>query len=332
MSRFHFYSMSSFDAGHLISLSKQINPFLGLFFYVSGVLSNILCSLIFISFKRWKTNPSIIYMLLSFISNLVIFNVSFLSRFVLPNFNLDPATSSLAWCKLRQYLGHSATIISLFCTAWAMVDQYLSTSANIRVRQFSSMKTARYFILITILLSFFQSIPAIIYNRISTSQITNVTSCSLASNAIYATYVAYFVTPFLLGIIPTSIMIVFAILTYTNVNHLHHLQIRTQVQQQLTKMISIQSVLVLISVTIYTVQIIYSLVTASISKSSYRLAAENFAFMFTGNFGYIGYSCSFYIYMLVSPSVRKQFRNLIRKLFHYISCRYYCNTRLIDIV
>ena len=36
------------------------------------------------------------------------------------------SSTSVLWCKLRQYFGHVSSLTSLFSTAWAMIDQYLS--------------------------------------------------------------------------------------------------------------------------------------------------------------------------------------------------------------
>lgn len=318
--------MSSATIVYLNYISKQINLYVASFFYITGVVSNILCLLMFLSMKRIQKNPSSIYLLVTSIGNLILFNTSFLSRIILPNFNLDPSSTSLVWCKLRQYFGHASSMTSLFCTAWAMIDQYLLTSGNARFRQFSTIKIAHLLVSITFFLSILQSIPLIIYNEINVSKTTNITSCSLSNNIFYRSYVAYFVTPFLLGIIPTLIMIVFAVLAYANINYLHQEQIRTQIQQQLTRMVSAQAWFILIGMIAYTAQTVYSLVTMYTAKSTLRQAQENVVLTITGVLSYIGYAFNFYIYMIVSPSLRKQFIQLIKKSLRYLVCQNHCIT------
>jgi hypothetical protein len=109
--------MSSMSAVYLNYISKQINLYVASFFYVSGLFSNVLCLLMFLSMKRLQKNPSSTYLLVASIGNLVLFNTSFFSRIILPNFNLDPSSTSLVWCKLRQYFGHVSSLTSLFSTA-----------------------------------------------------------------------------------------------------------------------------------------------------------------------------------------------------------------------
>jgi len=316
--------MSSTTINYLNYISKQINLYVASFFYIAGVVSNVLCLLMFLSMKRLYKNPSSIYLLVASIGNFVLFNSSFLSRIILPNFNLDPSSTSVVWCKLRQYFGHAFSLTSLFSTAWAMIDQYLLTSGNARLRQFSTVKIAHRLVWITFLLSILHSVPLIIYNQINVSKTTNITSCSLSNNIAYRSYIAYFVTPFLLGIIPTLIMIVFAILAYANINYLHQEQMRTQIQQQLTRMVSTQAWFILIGMIAYTTQTIYALVTMYTPKNTLRIAQENVALTITGILSYIGYAFNFYIYMIVSPSLRKQFKQLIKKSLHYLICRNHC--------
>lgn len=309
---------------YLNYISKQINLYVASFFYLSGVLSNILCLLVFLSMKRLQKNPSSIYLLVASIGNLTLFNTSFLSRIILPNFNLDPSSTSLVWCKLRQYFGHVSALTSLFCSAWAMIDQYLLTPGNVRLRQFSAVKIAHRLVSMTFVLSVLQSLPLIIYNQISVSKTTNITSCSISNNLVYRSYVTYFVTSFLLGIIPTLIMIVFAVLAYANINYLHQEQMRTQIQQQLTRMVSAQSLFILLGMIAYTAQTVYALVTVSTSKSTLRQGQENVALTVTGTLSYTAYAFNFYIYMIVSPSLRRQFKQLIKTYLRYLICQNRC--------
>lgn len=304
--------MSLTDANYLNYISKQINLYVAPFFYASGLLSNILCLLMFLSMKRLQQNPSSIYLLMASIGNLVLFNTSFLSRIILPNFGLDPSSTSLIWCKLRQYFGHVSSITSLFCTAWAMIDQYLLTSPNARLRQLSTVTIARRLVSMTFLFSLLHSVPLIIYNHTSVSKTTNVTSCSLSTSLVYRTYISYFVTPFLLGIIPTLIMIIFAGLAYANINYLHQAQMRSQIQQQITRMVTTQALFVLFGMIAYTAQTIYALLTTSTAKSNLRQAQENLGLTISGILSYVGYTFNFFIYMTVSSSLRKQFKRSLQ--------------------
>ncbi|CAF1040468.1 unnamed protein product [Adineta steineri] len=393
--------MSSSTIDYLNNLSKQLNIYLSSFFYIFGNISTSLCLLMFISMKRFRKNPSSTYLLSSSLSGFVLINTSYLTRVFLPNFIFDPSTTSLIWCKLRQYIGHLSSLIFLYCISWAMMDQYLSTSKKVRLRQFSTVKIARRLVSLTFLFSFIHSIPLIIYNEINMSTITNIRSCVITNNLIYRNYVTYFVIPFVLGIFPTFLMIIFAILSYANINYLHQRQMRTQVQHQLTRMVSAQTFFVIIGMIAYTAQTIYNLVTTSTLKSppfvlgifptflmiifailSYaninylhqrqmrtqvqhqltrmvsaqtffviigmiaytaqtiynlvttstlksplRQAQENVALTITGVLAYTGYVFNFYIYIFVSPTLRKHFKELIQKFLYYCTCHFIRNNR-----
>ncbi|CAF1045124.1 unnamed protein product [Adineta steineri] len=312
---------------YLNNLSKQLNIYLSSFFYIFGNISTSLCLLMFISMKRFRKNPSSTYLLSSSMAGFVLINTSYLTRVFLPNFIFDPSTTSLIWCKLRQYIGHLSSLIFLYCISWAMMDQYLSTSKKVRLRQFSTVKIARRLVSLTFLFSFIHSIPLIIYNEINISTITNIRSCVITNNLIYRNYVTYFVIPFVLGIFPTFLMIIFAILSYANINYLHQRQMRTQVQHQLTRMVSAQTFFVIIGMIAYTAQTIYNLVTTSTLKSPLRQAQENVALTITGVLAYTGYVFNFYIYIFVSPTLRKHFKELIQKFLYYFTCHFIRNNR-----
>jgi sorbitol-specific phosphotransferase system component IIC len=205
-----------------------------------------------------------------------------------------------------------------------MIDQYLSTSGNVRLRQFSTVKIARRLVSLTFFFSILHSLLLIIYNQINVSKTTNITSCSLSNSLVYRSYIAYFVTPFLLGIIPTFIMIIFAVLAYANINYLHQEQMRTQIQQQLTRMVSAQALFVLLGMIAYSTQTIYTLLTMSMPKNTFQQAQENVGLTISGVLNYTGYTFNFYIYMTVSPSLRKQFKQLIRKYLRYLICHNRC--------
>ncbi|CAF1466971.1 unnamed protein product [Adineta ricciae] len=314
--------MTSSTIYYLNYASKQISLYVASFFYFSGMISNLLCLLIFLSMKRLKNNPPSIYLLVASIANLVLMNSSFLSRIFLPNFTIDPSSTSVVWCKMRQYFGHVSAITSLFCSTWAMVDQYLLTSHHARLRQLSSVRIAQYTVWFTLICSLLHSIPLIIYNQPNVSKSTNMTSCSLSGNLIYQSYVAYFVIPFLLGIIPTVIAIIFAILTYINVKSLHQQEMRTRIQRQITHMVSAQAIFGWIGMIAYTGQSIYNLLTVSMQKNTSYRAYENFALTITGILAYTGYVFNFYIYVAVSPSIRKRFQRWIKR---FVCCSIYHN-------
>ncbi|CAF0830946.1 unnamed protein product [Adineta ricciae] len=195
-----------------------------------------------------------------------------------------------------------------------MIDQYLLTPHHARLRQLSSVRIAHFTVWFTLVLSVLRYIPLIIYNQLNVSKTTNVTSCSLSGNAIYQGYMAYFVIPFLLGFIPAVITIVFAILTYTNVRLLHQQEMRTQIQQQITRMVSAQAVCGMIGMVAYAGQTIYNLLTESTQKSTSYRVYENFALTIVGVLAYAGHIFNFYIFMVVSPSIRSHFKQSVQKL------------------
>ncbi|CAF0830230.1 unnamed protein product [Adineta ricciae] len=307
---------------YLNYISTQLNIYAGIFFYVFGVWSNIFCIIMFRTVKKLKRNPSSIYIFAASLCSLVLLNTSLLSRSILPGFKFDPSSRFFVWCKLRQYLGQVSALTALFCVVWAMMDQYLSTSSRICLRHLSTIKNARRLVLLTFVVWFLHGLPLVINNQISVLAPNNVTTCSLSRDLSFQTYTAYVVTPFFLGIIPSFLMVVFAILVYANVNYLHQEQMRTRIQRQLTRMITSQIVLILIGTSAYTTLIIYTLLTVSIPKAPMRQAQENIGLTLALLLSYTGYSFHFYIYMFVSSSFRKHFKEFIKKFLRYLSHYY----------
>ncbi|UJR34825.1 hypothetical protein I4U23_027606 [Adineta vaga] len=105
---------------------------------------------------------------------------------------------------------------------------------------------------------------------------------------------------------------------------LHRQEMRSRIQQQITRMVSAQAVFGLIGMIAYTGQTVYNLVTASTPKSTSYRSYENFALTITGILAYTGYTFNFYIYIAVSRSLRRNFKQMIKKCLLYLLCQNRC--------
>ena len=95
------------------------------------------------------------------------------------------------------------------CVCLAILDRYLISSREVRLRRLSgTKKQTKLIILLIICLFVLHGIPMIFYYEIS-----NVGTCIISSR-IYFYYYLYVIQIFLHGIFPISFLSIFGLLTY----------------------------------------------------------------------------------------------------------------------
>lgn len=170
-------------------------------------------------------------------------------------FHNDLTQTSLIWCKLRNVLATSLTLLSLSIVCFAAIDQYLSTSYNPYIKQMSTIRLAHRLIVIAIILWTCHGLPFFILMKIESSRGCSAYNNGLTNYFIYGYYVI------LTGFLPVTISSIFAILAYRNVRRIIQsriLIIRRRLDKQLTAMILIR-VAFLVSITLpYIVYRIYT--------------------------------------------------------------------------
>jgi hypothetical protein len=124
------------------------------------------------------------------------------------------------------------------CLCLSIIDQYFSTWSYPRLQQLSNIKVSHRMLIITILFCAIHNIPFFIYyNHIVST--TGKISCTY-TNYIFQQYTTYVYGLFLGRILPMSIILLFCLLTYININKITNRRLpifRRELDKQLTKMI-----------------------------------------------------------------------------------------------
>ena len=134
----------------LVQLAQDISRIVISIIIVVGVLSNTLNILIL-------TRPALYhhacsrYFLALAISNLFYCGVILVHRLLADQYRIDPATISNDLCKFIVYVNHVGIFLAPNFIVLAAIDRWCASSASAHLRKFSSVKTARWMILFTII-------------------------------------------------------------------------------------------------------------------------------------------------------------------------------------
>ena len=189
------------------NIQKQITLYgmpLILFFGIGGNMIN--CA-VFLQ-KSLRSNSCSIYLIASSIAHTMLL-IWAMSTNLYSLYNIDPATYSLAYCKIRPYLISSLFMISRTYIVLACVDRYTLCSRHAHIRAFSRCQVAFRLIPIVIVMWIIIPIYILIFNTIDTNR------CIMPGfyRIFYAVYAAV-----CSGILPPSLMITFGLLVRRNLH------------------------------------------------------------------------------------------------------------------
>jgi hypothetical protein len=269
----------------LIYIGQQLTIYVGLFLFIAGIFGNGVNIYIFSSDRVYRTTPSIFYFLSGSICNAIYILVILTTRIISAGFGIDWTLTSLVWCRMRQYLTSTLSLISFTCACLSTIDQFLVTSKNASIRRLSKIQYAHRIVAAIIPIWCLHGIPFFLYYNIS--PITK--SCS-DSNIIYRTYLTTY-TIVILCAVPVLVNIVFGCLTYRNIRQTVAL-VGEQADRQVVKMTLIQIILIVISVTPPGIYLVYALLTTGIVKDLDRQLKEIFASTIIGLTSYFYYIVS----------------------------------------
>ncbi|UJR23842.1 hypothetical protein I4U23_026817 [Adineta vaga] len=273
---------------NLQMISQNLSLTVGFIFLISGILGNILNIIIFITSGHYRHNASSYYIIARSFSDLTVIGFGLSTRLFSYNFRLDPTKISQFWCKFRVPLIYVASLTSLTFLCMQSINAYLSSSRSVIYRRMSNVRIARYLILSTLCIWILHEIPYVYYQ-----QLINVvgTSSCISTNVSYSWYHNYFIQIGLWTIIPVTIIIVFAFLTYA---HLHQRHALHDLTKQMIIMALAQSASVLIFQVPAGAAQTYFFVTANVNKSAYQYEIEQVIQLVFSSYGYGTYvvSCS----------------------------------------
>ncbi|UJR12698.1 hypothetical protein I4U23_016872 [Adineta vaga] len=289
----------------LIYIAQQITIYGGFCLLITGVLGNAINVYIFSIVRSYRKNPATFYFLIASIFNIVFLMINLSIRIAL-GFNIDVIQISTNWCKARNYLLYTLAMIVLACPCMAMIDQFLVTSRQAKLRSLSNIRWAHRLVIIVIIISNLQGIPAALsYDILPTTEKCEIT------NSNFVKYKLVFLLG-LLTVIPITITLLFGYLTYRNIHSIQALA-SEHADRQVARMTLFQVVLVNVCLIPYGIIVSYIYVTQNQTKDSTRLIRESFAVTLLTLWDYGYYSGTCYVFFISSPKFRRAIR--VRILF-----------------
>ena len=218
-----------------IEATRIIVPIIIIF----GIVSNSLNILILTRPGLFRHACSL-YFIGRAISNLFYTTVMLTINLLADGYQLDLTLYSNFTCKMITYFLNLCPNISAYFIVLASIDRYCASSANVRIRDFSCIRVARWTIgiLISILMIFF------IWALVAFELVTFGLCICLIDSTLLSSQIFLIIVITLYAVLAPFCMIVFGFLTIKNANPLHLIRNRTshfrRTQCQLSRMLLLQ--------------------------------------------------------------------------------------------
>ena len=322
--------MPSSNDASLIALlnntSFQLFRYGGMFLLTFGTIGNCLNYLVLWQ-STLRSNPCAMFFRFSSVFNLI-FTVLSLSTRMLSGWVVDPANTSVWFCKLRSFVLYTSRTTALWLIMFATVDRWFSSNSNVRYRQISTTRNARRSIILIVLFS------ALLYAHVLYCNVLNTgnTPFKCLGQTVLCRSITDYFDICITVVAPIMLMIIFGAMIISNVrqsqrrlralplsimatsNHnattqtLEQKQKATKLNRHLISMLLFQVITLALFSLPFSIVKLYSTVTSSNVKDPLRIAIDNFVFNFTLLLVYVSTGAPFYIYTLCGGSV---FRNAL---------------------
>jgi hypothetical protein len=284
----------------LAAIGSQFTIYAGSVLFSLGFSGNLITIYLF---RITRVTPITFILIILSMANCLSLIAGLLNRVLVAIVGIDPTLVSPIWCKLRVYTGQTSVLFCQSCACLASINCFLSTCRQVGRRRLVSFPKARLCIIIAALFWLSHGL----FNPLLTKLIiVNGKSSSCALTSLMASnYTGFFLRPILIGVFPICILSIFGILTYRNLNQLHHR--RAFEQQPLCKMLLLQMIAYVLGTLPYATFYAYQSITGVIRiKTSIEQAQENFCLDFINIIFYMPQSSPFYVYYLSSKTFQKQ--------------------------
>ncbi|CAF1645241.1 unnamed protein product, partial [Didymodactylos carnosus] len=304
-------------------IAEQLNIYIGIFLLFIGDVSGLFNIILFRQKAFLKSSCSF-YLSLASVADLFLLNIVLSTRILQYGFQINLMSGSIIICKVRYYISDVSCLCSLTFFILASTDRYMSTCHQAKQRQRFHFSTHRKVVLLIISITTFWLLAVshrlVYYDIYKTS---NTTQTCMSQPGIYTYYDTYFEALFV-GLLPPIFICIFGLIILHNIKCVIRRQIgpadqnntrlsRIQyIDQQLTFMLLLQTVIAMISFIPYSIQLLYSLITEQQYKSAERLAWENLIIHIIRLLSYSYYCFSFYVYLKSSETFRKQFIQIFK--------------------
>jgi len=151
--------------------SKYVNAVFGIFLWFFGTIGSSAIIIIFSSKVQLRRSPSSQYILAAAVLDLIFLSIALGYRIMTDGFSIQGYIAVFLYnpavCRIRNYITTLVSFATLYTKCLCTWDQWAATRRSNNIRQFSSVKWARIFVTINILLWILTTIPQLIYNDIS---------------------------------------------------------------------------------------------------------------------------------------------------------------------
>jgi hypothetical protein len=310
--------------------SEQLNRYLSPIIFIFGVVGNILNCLV-LSQRTLRSNPCALLFLVSSFIDLVSILIGLPTR-ILAGWKLDPTTTNNAICKFRAFIVFNTRTIAIWLITLATIDRWFLSSVDIHRRQMSTLKNVTKGIILTIIIS------TILYSHMLYCYQSNLIhsplqcygktqECRFTTDMIYA----------LISIlIPLILMIVFGLLTISNVyrirTHVYRMRIESfnehrhfhlrRNDHHLLRMLLVEILFMIFLCIPQAIQKFYITLKPFGTGSELNDVIQTFFYNIELLLAFIASGMPFYIYTLAGGIVfRTAFLHLITAIIRTILCQ-----------
>ncbi|CAF4277391.1 unnamed protein product, partial [Adineta steineri] len=293
---------------------------------ICSILGIIGCFLNFIIFckKKLRKSSCSVYFQATSIFNLLVILIAITPVIVGSYLPKDPASYLSAYCKARAYTTHAFLMMSRSSVALSCIDRFALCSSHAYIRRLNHRGIAIILVVITIIIWLLIPIHVMVYTDVQSSG-----KCGTSgSYQIFYSFYAIIVTS-----IPLLIMIIFSVWAVRNIRRSRarvaatdeHVNGNENSRRKMKKediqlmiIVISEAIVYLLSTIWYPIYTAYTTITANVSKTSDRVAIENFIRYLVLSFLIFLNSCSiFYVHLLASKTLRQECKQLIFYLFKH---------------
>lgn len=287
---------------YLIPLQNEIYQYILTAIFILGVFSNTINIVVFLQ-KNLRSNACSWYFMTVSMGHLIFLFFGCLPRIITAWTNFDLTRTSIIFCKVRAYFLACGLLISRHFLCMICIDRWMVTSRSAWLRRQSSLKKARWMIILGTGFWFSFSICLPIWYQIEGSR-----GCVGASNTVFPLFYAIYNLVTIFG--PLFIMILFSLLVLINVRQVNRRQISMGIDRsisinngihfqrkdiQLIKLSVIQGFVYILFTALYAYNGTYAFLTQSVVKSRERVIIDGFITTIGVNISYLYMAVSYFI-------------------------------------
>ncbi|CAF4680025.1 unnamed protein product [Rotaria sp. Silwood1] len=198
-------------------------------------------------------------------------------------------------------------------------DRWACTSQSTRIRQLSSIHVARRVFPIPFILWSLVNVPLLVY-----CDLVPTTLACWFTNDLFMRIGILFLSPILTVLLPLIVLILFGLLTYRNIHRVTHVRQQpnqnrlSNWEQQMTRMMLIQTLLSIFCTLPRAIFVVYTIFTIdeSVTRSFDQLYIILLVDNITASIISVNFASSFYIFLLSSSRLRQMIQMYLKRLFN----------------